>query len=124
VQDIFENNILVSSGAGAIKNKDDKKNCVEYMIHSDVLKKDILHYVESRPTATTLVCKHIQGEVPLGELFTDKVFTQEILKELDEKVIKPTFMLPSIESLDDLAEITKELEEIEDEGDIEGEDKN
>ena len=66
-------------------------------------------WVEPRDTATKLVCKHLGGEIPIGELFTEKVFTEEVLRELDEKVIKPTFMLPSIESLDDLAEITKEI---------------
>jgi len=67
-------------------------------------------WVEPRNTATKLVCKHLGGEIPLAELFTEKVFTQEVLHELDETIIKPTFMLPSIESLEDLAEITKELE--------------
>lgn len=66
-------------------------------------------WVEVRPTATTLVVKHAGGEIPLIQLFTDKVFTQAVLNELDEKIIKPTFMLPDIESLEDLAEITREL---------------
>ena len=63
-----------------------------------------------KETARTLVCKHIKGEIPLSELFTEKVFTEEVIDELDENVIKQTFMLPSIESLDDLAELTEELE--------------
>lgn len=67
-------------------------------------------YAFPKDTARTLVCKHTKGEVPLGELFTEKVFPLDVLKELDENIIKPTFMLPSIESLDDLAEITEELE--------------
>jgi RecA/RadA recombinase len=92
----------------------EKKNCVEWM-HPD----GELRYVESRATSKWLVCKHIGEEIPLGELFTEKVFTEGVLRELDEKVIKPTFMLPSIESLEDLAELTKELE---DEGDTEAED--
>jgi RecA/RadA recombinase len=66
-------------------------------------------WVEPRDTATKLVCRHLGGEIPIGELFTEKVFTKELLTELDNKIIKPTFMLPSIESLDDLAEITKEI---------------
>ena len=59
-------------------------------------------------------------EIPLIQLFTDKVFTQEVLEELDSKVIRPTFMLPDIESLEDLAEITEQMtvEEEEDELDI------
>lgn len=78
-------------------------------------------YAYPKPTARTLVCKHLDGEIPLANLFTEEVFTQEVLRELDEKVIKPAFMLPSIESLEDLAEITKELE---DEGNPEAEDQD
>jgi len=66
-------------------------------------------WVEPRDTATKLVCKHLGGEIPIGELFTERVFTEEVLRELDEKVIKPTFSLPDVESLEDLAEITKEI---------------
>jgi len=62
-------------------------------------------------TAKYLVCKHLGGQVPLIELFTEKVFTQEILKELDEKVIKPTFQLPDINSLDDLEELSEIIDD-------------
>lgn len=102
--------------------KAEKKNCVEYMIPDGSIGKEVLHYVESRATSKWLVCKHLEGEIPLSELFTEKVFTQDVLKELDEKMIKPTFMLPSVESLEDLAEITQEL--IEDEGNTEEEDQD
>ncbi len=104
-------------------DKSEKKNCVEWQVPDTSLVERSMTtmYVEARATATTLVCKHIGGEIPLGELFTEKVFTEKVLKELDEKVIKPTFMLPSIESLDDLAEITKELE---DEGNTEKENQD
>jgi len=78
-------------------------------------------YAFPKDTARTLVCRHLKGEVPLIELFTDKVFTEEVLKELDESTIKPTFQLPNIESLDDLAELEKEL--VDDEGDIELDEK-
>ena len=67
-------------------------------------------YAYPKDTARTLVCKHLGGEVPLSELFTEKVFTQEVLHELDSNTIKPIFQLPSIESLDDLAEITGEID--------------
>lgn len=94
----------------------EQKVCIPYT------KKDGTEwFVEPRATSNYLVCKHLEGEIPLGELFTDKVFTTEVLRELDEKIIKPTFMLPSIESLEDLAEITKELE---DEGNIEEENQD
>ena len=77
------------------------------------VKEIVIKYACPRDTARTLVCRHLGGEVPLGELYTEKVFTEEVLRELDENAIKPTFMLPSIESLEDLAEVTAELEDVE-----------
>jgi hypothetical protein len=62
-------------------------------------------------TAKYLVCKHLGGQIPLVELFTDKVFTEEILRELDEKIIKPTFQLPDINSLDDLEELAEIIDD-------------
>jgi RecA/RadA recombinase len=78
---------------------------------------DNTKYAYPKDTARTLVVKHL-GEIPLVELFTAKVFTEEVLRELDENVIKPTFTLPSVESLEDLAEITKDISFEEDENDI------
>ena len=66
-------------------------------------------WAEPRDTARTLICKHLGGEIAIEELYTDKVFTKEILHELDENIIKKTFMLPSIESLEDLAEVADDL---------------
>jgi RecA/RadA recombinase len=63
-------------------------------------------YARPKDTSRNLVCKHLGGEVPLAELYTEKVFTEEVLHQLDENVIKSTFMLPSIESLEDLAEVS------------------
>ena len=88
----------------------DQKKCRVFIIPSDDTKDDGTRYAFPKETARTLVCRHLGGEVPLGELFTENVFTFKVLKELDEKMIKPTFMLPSIESLEDLAEIEAELE--------------
>lgn len=70
----------------------------------------IAMYALPKDTARTLVCEHLGGELPLGELFTEKVFTQDVLHKLDDNIIKPTFQLPSIESLEDLAELTATVE--------------
>jgi len=67
-------------------------------------------YAFPKDTVRTLVCRHTKGELPLADLFTTKVFTNDVLHELDEKIIKPTFMLPSIETLEDLSEQFEELE--------------
>jgi len=82
-------------------------------------KEKVKGYVLPSDSSKTLVVRHLGGEVPIQELFTDKVFTDELLKDLDEKAIKPTFTLPDIHSLEDLAEIEKELfddKEIEEDG--------
>lgn len=82
----------------------DKKKCNSFQNE-----KDETVYAFPKDTARKLVCRHLKGEIPLSELYTDKVFTDEVLKDLDENIIKKTFMLPSIESLDDLAEVTTDL---------------
>ena len=99
----------------------DQKKCKPFDIPPESDKDNGKRYAAPNKKAQFLVCKHLNGEIPIAELFTEKVFTPELLKELDEKVIKPTFMLPDIGSLEDLAEITKELT---DEGDQEGEDQD
>jgi len=73
----------------------------------DIVKATV--YAQPKDTARKLVCKHLGGEVPLSELYTSKVFTEDVLRQLDENIIKKTFMLPSIESLEDLAEVTGDL---------------
>jgi RecA/RadA recombinase len=75
-------------------------------------------WVEPRDTSKYLVCKHLGGEISLAELYTDKVFTDEVLHKLDENIIKRTFQLPNIESLEDLAEITGDLLDDTEMGDI------
>lgn len=62
-------------------------------------------YAFPKDTARTLVCKHLGGEVPLTELFTSKVFTEEVLHLMDENIIKPTFELPSVDSMEDIEEM-------------------
>jgi len=66
-------------------------------------------YFEDKPTARTVAVRHLGATVPPNELFTAKVITAEVLEEIDEKVIKKTFMLPNIASLDDLIEISEDI---------------
>jgi RecA/RadA recombinase len=86
----------------------EQKKCFDFLIPIEGLKPgdDGTRYAQPKDTARNLVCEHLGGEVPLAELYTDKVFTEEVLRKLDDNVIKKTFMLPSIESLEDLAEVT------------------
>ena len=52
----------------------------------------------------TIVVSHLGAQLPLGELFSSKVLTDEILHKIDDEVIRPEFELPSQDSFDDLSE--------------------
>lgn len=69
-----------------------------------------VYYFEDKATARTLVVRHLGAELKPTELFTFKVLTQEVLHHLDDTVIKKHFMLPNIGAIDDLSEISDELE--------------
>ena len=106
----------------------DQKKCHKFLVTPDMTDKDVKEindeknqpkyvYAFPKDSARTLVCKHLNGEVPIAELYTEKVFTQEVLQQLDDNVIKKTFMLPSIESLEDLNEVTDLINEVNNEDD-------
>lgn len=59
-------------------------------------------YFEDRPTARTIACRHLAEEIKPQELFTKRVMTADLLHELDEKVIKKTFMLPDITAVENI----------------------
>lgn len=87
------------------KLKDNEKSlCKEFEYNGEKM------YVLPKDTARGIVVKHLGQELPLVELFTSKVFTDELLHKLDEEVIKPTFQLPNINEIDDLKEMEEELD--------------
>jgi hypothetical protein len=90
---IIRGNALTEKEYNKLNDKD-KAKCHEFELDGKKL------YAYPKETARSLVVKHL-GQIPLNELFTPKVFTDEVLKELDENIIKPTFMLPSVETLED-----------------------
>jgi len=53
-------------------------------------------YFEPKETARGFAVKHLGECISPKELFSSKVFTNEVLDILDEKVIKPYFSLPNI----------------------------
>lgn len=67
-------------------------------------------YVQEKETARNIIVRHLGEAVPLTEFFTDKVFTEDYLKEIDEKIIKPAFELPDQNSFDDIREIEDLIE--------------
>ena len=72
-------------------------------------KEERLYYFP-KETARSIVVKHLGKRLPKGDLFTPDVISDELLHEVDEKEIKPLFMLPDVNSLEDLAEIAEEIE--------------
>ncbi len=76
-------------------------------------------YAFPKETSRTLVVRHLNGEIPVAELFSPKVFTEKVLDIMDEKIIKPLFQLPDLYSLEeeqkDLAEILEMGDDIIDE---------
>jgi RecA/RadA recombinase len=62
-------------------------------------------YFEGKETARTIAVRHLADTIKPNELFTTKVVTQEVLRELDENIIKKTFMLPNINDLSELEDV-------------------
>jgi hypothetical protein len=78
----------------------DKSLCYE-MTNSD----GEICYAKQKDTSKKIVVKHLGCELPVAELFTSKVITDDILKNLDENVIRPLFELPSFDSTADIDEL-------------------
>jgi len=53
-------------------------------------------YFEDRPTARSIAVRHLAEEIKPQDLFTPRVITEDVLRDLDEKIIKKMFMLPNI----------------------------
>lgn len=64
-----------------------------------------LCYAYPKETSKNIVVKHLGCELPAVELFTSKVLTEEVLRNLDETIIKPSFELPSNSGNDDIEEL-------------------
>ena len=68
-------------------------------------------YFLPKKLGKTYLVRHNGDEVPVKEFFSARLFTQEVLTELDEKVIKPTFRFPETQDGIDSME-TAELEDL------------
>ena len=74
-------------------------------ISKDENGKDKEFFFLPKATSRSFVVKHLNTEVKLNEVFSQRVLTESLLRDLDENIIKPTFMLPDINDLEALAEI-------------------
>lgn len=71
-------------------------------------------YVKPSIQAKNYIVRHNGDEVPVKEFFSSRLFTDTVLRELDEKIIKPTFKFP--ETQDGIIDLeTEELEDLNDE---------
>lgn len=68
-------------------------------------------YAYPKETSRKIVVKHLGEELPISELFTSKVITDDVLRRLDDEVIRPNFELPSQDSMADVEEIFDKEEE-------------
>jgi len=68
----------------------------------------------SNATSTRWAVKHLGKTVTTSELFSSKVFTQEVLEQLDNNVIKDKFNLPELSDYTDLANSIESLSEEDD----------
>lgn len=70
-------------------------------------------FFEKKDTARTIVVKHLGEEIKNDpkELFTSRVITENVLRELDENIIKKTFELPNISDINesDLIDVEEEF---------------
>lgn len=88
-------------------SEDDKAKCYEMADENGEV-----CYAKPKDTSRNIVVKHLGTKIPVSELWTPKVFTDELLHKLDEEVIRPSFELPSSDSFADV----EELIDVEDDG--------
>jgi hypothetical protein len=62
----------------------------------------------------TFAIKHLGKTIKASQLFTHEVFTEEVLKAMDEEVIRPMFELPNVTESDTLPDIFDDMTEEDD----------
>jgi RecA/RadA recombinase len=70
-------------------------------------------YAKPSIQAKNYIIRHNGDQVPVKEFFSARLFTDEVLKELDERIIKPTFKFPDTQAEIDSLE-NDELENLND----------
>ena len=78
----------------------DKSKCYEMADENGVL-----CYARPKETSRKVVVAHLHKDVPITDLFTPEVLDDETLHKLDEEVIRPSFELPSSDSMSDVEEL-------------------
>jgi hypothetical protein len=100
---IEERPVLDENGDPVIKRGKpvvEKKNTGEYEYISD-----------DSANPKTFAIKHLGKTIKASQLFTSEVFTEDILKQLDDSVIRPMFELPNIVETDNMGDFFEDYEE-------------
>lgn len=66
-------------------------------------------WCQPKDNAHGMAVKHLGRQVSFIEFFSDVVFTDDYLHEINEKVIKPIFQLPSRDAFDDIKDVEETL---------------
>lgn len=91
---------------------DEQELCSRFEVAGEVF------YFFPKKLGKSYIIRHNGDAVPVKEFFSDRLFTNEVLTELDEKIIKPTFKFPETqdgiddmenEELGDLTEVDDDL---------------
>lgn len=77
---------------------DEQSQCSEFEVNGEKF------YFLPKKLGKAYIIRHNGDQVPVKEFFTPRLFTHEVLTELDEKVIKPTFKFPETQAEIDLLE--------------------
>ena len=90
-----------------------KKKCEPLIFEEENTKsgefEKVTKYACPNDKAHNIVLRNEKCTIPVKELFSERVFTEEVLREMDEKVIKETFQLPDLFSLEEEQEDLKVL---------------
>jgi len=66
-------------------------------------------WCQPKDNARGMAVKHLGRQVSFIEFFSDVVFTDDYLHEINERVIKPIFQLPSRDAFDDIKDVEETL---------------
>ena len=76
---------IISSKEYEKMSESDKSKTKEFLFNGETM------YFAPKDTARNYIVKHLGCGVPAAELFTDRVWTREVLDLINEKCIKPKF---------------------------------
>jgi RecA/RadA recombinase len=94
------------------KVKDDKEKYIPFEVNGEKF------YFLPKATARNYILRHSGEEVPLRQLFSEKVWTQDALKELDKNVVIPKYKYSTVQDV--LDEEENDLTQVNDDDDTSG----